>query len=161
MTWTKAFVQDVAMRRMGSGVSWSELAERHGMEVGEMVAVCGTGLFKRDLAKLEEEWSEEHRPIRLKAAAIAEDTLPEIHSLIKDREVGPSVRVRAHEHMSKLAGAMPKEGSDGDGGSGVKVEINFGSQSLEREVPPIEGAVIDRGAAFIRELDRAKGHHGG
>ena len=160
MDWTKAFVQDVAMRRMGSGVSWVELASRHGMAVGEMVAVCGTELFKRDLARLEEEWAEEHRPIRLKAAAIAEDTLPEIHGLIKDETVGPSVRVRAHEHMSKLAGAMPKEGVGGDGGGGVKVEINFGPQSVEREVLPIEGSVIDRGKALIRELDKETGHRG-
>ena len=160
MEWTRAFVQDVAMRRMGSGVSVPELAHRHGMAVGDVLAVCRTDLFRRDLARLEEEWAQEHRPIRMKAAAIAEDTLPAIHGLIKDPEVGPSVRVRAHEHMSKLAGAMPKEGGEGDSGGGVKVEINFGGAKLEREVPPIEGMVIDRGAALIRELDKEKGNRG-
>jgi hypothetical protein len=80
--------------------------------------------------------------IQLKAAIAAEDSLPQLYSMVYDKTIPAQSRIDAYKQLADLAevGARSSKGTEGrDPGEGFTLIINFPTGPRTVEVEPLEG----------------------
>lgn len=99
------------------------------------VELCQNPEFKRLLDEAQREWNAADttkRRVQLKALISTEMSLPAIHGIIHDEKADRADRINAMKVMKSLAGldAPPNPNGTGEGGSGIVVKINIGTQQV-------------------------------
>jgi hypothetical protein len=122
-----------------------EVLARHGMTPNDLQKKTRNPMFRSAYQEARRLWSSElnvQERIKLKAAYLLEDSLPDLFKIIKDDSQPGSAKMIAIEQLGKLSQVMAqkKEG----GGERHSITINVGNATpvvIEHTVPAIEGEV--------------------
>lgn len=81
-----------------------------------------------------------HERVKIKAAALVEEWLPELNERMHDRAESLNAKIEAGKLAARLAGmGLTGAGVNGGGGEGLKVTINLGADAqltFEKQLPP-------------------------
>lgn len=112
--------------------------------------ICEMPRFQQLLETEVAQWNgalNTHERVKIKAAAMVEEWLPELHERMHDRSESLNSKIEAGKLAARLAGmGLTGAGISGGGSEGFKVTINLGADSqltFEKEVPArvIDGEV--------------------
>jgi len=120
----------------------SSVLARYGITPEEAERLLATPTFKAQLREAHQFWnSPENREerIRIKAAMMSEDALPEMHMLLHDGEKPMTARVDLFKTINRLAG-LDKTAEGAVGTGGFRIVMNFG---FEDRPQVLEGRAID------------------
>lgn len=104
--------------------------------------ISQSGRFKSLLAAEAEAWNtalNTHERVKLKAAAMMEEWLPELNSRLHDRGENLTAKIEGGKLLAKIASVGERVMGDGDGGGErFSVTINLGADTqlkFEKELP--------------------------
>ncbi|MCK1742189.1 hypothetical protein IVA80_15295 [Bradyrhizobium sp. 139] len=126
------------------------ILKQYSIASDEWVALQRNGRFVALLSSAVEEWNSAlntHERVKLKAAAMMEEWLPELNNRLHDRDEALPAKIEGGKMLAKIAGMGERAQIEGSSGERFTVTINLGSggQQLEfsKEVQPkvIEGEV--------------------
>lgn len=123
--WSQALVMDVAL-----GVKKELILETYGFADHQYDQICRDLVFVASVERLRKDLEKEGATFRLKCQLQADHYLQDIHTMIKDTEGDPRVRLRAVEDVVRWAGLDAPAQISGEGGGafgGFSISINLGS----------------------------------
>lgn len=107
--------------------------------------------FRKLVASESEAWnsaSNTHERVKLKAAAMMEEWLPELNNRLHDLEETLPAKIEGGKMLAKIAGMGERAAAEGATGEKFTVTINLGAQSppieISKDVSPkvIEGEIV-------------------
>lgn len=117
----------------------SEILARYEIDPVTFQQISKSQQFRAAYAEAKQFWNSDSNAkerIAIKAQAMVEDSLLELHTLFHDAAKNPTARLDALKTMMKLArvdAGEPKEMKD-VGGRAVHIHIDMGAQRVEREI---------------------------
>lgn len=120
-----------------------EVLARHGMTPQDLTRKTRNPMFRSAYQEAQRLWKSElnvQERIKLKAAYLLEDSLPDLFKIIKDDSQPGSAKMVAIEQLGKLSQVMAQK-KDGNGGERHQIIINVGDAK-----PVVIDAVLQRPA---------------
>jgi hypothetical protein len=128
------------------------ILEAHQITRDQWESISKTPHFLRLLGSEAETWNtalNTHERVKLKAAAMIEEWLPELNNRMHDKLEGLPAKIEGGKLLTKIAGMGERViGSEGVAGERFVVTINLGEDvklKFDKELPPkvIEGELAD------------------
>jgi hypothetical protein len=139
--WNDRLAFDVALTLEGSGESLQEILARHNISANDILVFNQDPVFLRKVEHYRGEVRDKGLTFKLKARAQAEELLTTSWLLIHDPAVSPAVKADLIKQTVRWAGLEPKNDVVSDGGGGVKITINLGSDP--KDARTIEADVVE------------------
>lgn len=139
--WNDRLAFDVALTLEGSGESLQEILARHNISANDILVFNQDPVFLKKVEHYRGEVRDKGLTFKLKARAQAEELLTTSWLLIHDPAVSPAVKADLIKSTVKWAGLEPKNDVVSDGGGGVKITINLGSDP--KDARTIEADVVE------------------
>ena len=104
-----------------------QVLERYGLTDNDYIVLCGSRLFRQELAVTIRDVHENGLPFRAKARVQAEAYLEVINDLVYNETTPATIKLEAIRSTVRWANLEPKEDKTADAGGGqtVNVQINF------------------------------------
>ena len=139
--WNDRLAFDVALTLEGSGETLQEIMGRHNITANDILVFNQDPVFLKKVEHYRGEVRDKGLTFKLKARAQAEELLTTSWLLIHDPAVSPAVKADLIKSTVKWAGLEPKNDVVSDGGGGVKITINLGSDP--KDARTIEADVVE------------------
>lgn len=139
--WNDRLAFDVALTLEGSGESLQEILARHNISANDILVFNQDPVFLKKVEHYRGDVRDKGLTFKLKARAQAEELLTTSWLLIHDPAVSPAVKADLIKSTVKWAGLEPKNDVVSDGGGGVKITINLGSDP--KDARTIEADVVE------------------
>jgi len=143
--WNDRLAFDVALTLEGSGETLNEVITRHNITVNDVLVFNADPIFLKKVEHYRTEVRDKGLTFKLKARAQAEELLTTSWLLIHDPAVSPAVKADLIKSTVKWAGLEPKNDMVSEGGGGVRITINLGTdprdaRTIEATTTEIEDA---------------------
>lgn len=141
--WPSRLPFDLAMDMAPAG----EVFADHGISDEDALKLLQHAVFVRTVKEYKEIIAADGLSFKAKARIAAEALIPDAYNLATDPAVSAGDRLKAIQHLTKVAGLEPKGDEDkgtGGGGGGFKLEITFSGAGQQ-------GAVIEGQAQKVVE----------
>jgi hypothetical protein len=153
--WSDRLAFDVALTLENSGETMTEVMTRHHITAADILIFNRDPVFLKKVELYRGEIRDKGLTFKLKARAQAEELLTTSWLLIHDPAVSPAVKADLIKSTVKWAGLEPKDQVATDGGGGVKITINLGSNPEDARIIDYQPEEVDVAAVEHSESVQA------